>query len=152
VNLRRDLYWIYCILYVHTLRGCMKYSAIAILHTFQLTVTHALGLSVFTSRTLATDLSQSRCHIYSHIKSSWHNLIPFLPFLFNHLRLIFRTKSTSPFWSKSKLLYDWRFAANQFVLASSSMRLTIRIFLQLNSCGNSPYVTSSLMKRWGCLL
>jgi hypothetical protein len=33
-----------------------NYSAIAILHTFQLTVTHALGLSVFTSRILATDL------------------------------------------------------------------------------------------------
>jgi hypothetical protein len=41
--------------------------------------------------------------------------------------------------SKSKLLYDWRFTANQFVLASSPLRLTIRDFFQLNSCGNSPY-------------
>jgi hypothetical protein len=34
-----------------------KYSAIAILHTLQFTVTHALGFSVFTSRILATDSS-----------------------------------------------------------------------------------------------
>jgi hypothetical protein len=31
-----------------------KYSTIVILHTFQFTVTHALGTSVFTSRALAT--------------------------------------------------------------------------------------------------
>jgi hypothetical protein len=37
------------------------YSAIAILHTFQFTVTHALGFSIVTSRILATDLSQSHC-------------------------------------------------------------------------------------------
>jgi hypothetical protein len=53
--------------------------------------------------------------------------------------------------SKSKLLYDWRFTANQFVLASNPLRPTTRIFIQLNSCGNSPYVTSSLTRRWGCL-
>jgi hypothetical protein len=32
-----------------------NYSAIADLHTLYFTVTHALGFSVFTSRTLATD-------------------------------------------------------------------------------------------------
>jgi hypothetical protein len=30
---------------------------------------------------------------------------------------------------KSKLLYDWQFTANQFVFASSPLRLTTRIFL-----------------------
>jgi hypothetical protein len=30
--------------------------------------------------------------------------------------------------SKSKLLYDWRFTANQFVLASSPLRPTTRFF------------------------
>jgi hypothetical protein len=54
--------------------------------------------------------------------------------------------------SKSKLLYDWRFTVNQFVLASGPLRLTTRFFFQLNSCGNSPYVTSSLTRRWVCLL
>jgi hypothetical protein len=43
--------------------------------------THALEFSDFTSRILATDLSQSRCHFNSHMKSSLHCLIFFLPFL-----------------------------------------------------------------------
>jgi hypothetical protein len=55
--------------------------------------------------------------------------------------------------SKSELRYDWRFTANQFVLASSPSRLTTRdFFFQLISCGNSPYVTPFLTRRWVCLL
>jgi hypothetical protein len=57
--------------------------AIAVLHTFQFTVTHALGFSVFTSRILATELQQSRCHFKSQMESSLHSLIPFLPSFFN---------------------------------------------------------------------
>jgi hypothetical protein len=38
-------------------------------------------VSVFTSRILTTDLSQSHCNFNSHMKSSCHSLIPFLPFL-----------------------------------------------------------------------
>jgi hypothetical protein len=46
--------------------------------------------------------------------------------------------------SEAKLLHHWQFTANQFVLASSPLRLTtIEFFFQLNPCGNSPYVTSS---------
>jgi hypothetical protein len=71
-------HWIYCTLYNHTGRDYRKYSAIAILHTFQITVTRALGLSVFTSRILSTDLSQSHCNFKSHMKSSFLNLIPIL--------------------------------------------------------------------------
>jgi hypothetical protein len=55
--------------------------------------------------------------------------------------------------SGSELLYDWRFTANQFVLVPSPLRLTTRIFIfQLNTCGYSPYVTSSLTRRWLCRL
>jgi hypothetical protein len=50
--------------------------------------------------------------------------------------------------SKSKLLYDWQFTANQFVLASTTLSLSTRDLFQLNPCGNSPYVTSSLARRW----
>jgi hypothetical protein len=65
---------------LYTLLGTTgNYSAIANLHTSQFTVTHALGFSVFTSRILTTDLSQSHCHFISHMKSSLHSLIPFLP-------------------------------------------------------------------------
>jgi hypothetical protein len=51
--------WIYCTLYIHTVRNYRQYRAIVILHTLQFTVTHALGLWVFTSRIQATALSQS---------------------------------------------------------------------------------------------
>jgi hypothetical protein len=72
--------WIYCTLYI-VLGTARNYSAMAIRHTSQFTVTHALQFSAFTSRILATDLSQSRCNFKSHMKSSWHTLIPFLSFL-----------------------------------------------------------------------
>jgi hypothetical protein len=50
--------------------------------------------------------------------------------------------------SESELLNDWRFTANQFVLAPSSLRFTTRaFFLQLN-----PYATSSLTWGWLCIL
>jgi hypothetical protein len=58
--------WIYCTLYAVDL------------HTSQFTVAHALGFSVFTSRLLATDLSQSHCNFKSYMKPSLHRLIPFL--------------------------------------------------------------------------
>jgi hypothetical protein len=55
--------------------------------------------------------------------------------------------------SESELLYDWRFPANQFVLAPSPLRLTARIlFSQFNCCGHSPHMTSSLTRRWVCHL
>jgi hypothetical protein len=55
--------------------------------------------------------------------------------------------------SESDLLCDWRFTANQFVLATSPLRLTTNnFFSKLNPCGHSPYVTSSLTRRWVCRL
>jgi hypothetical protein len=54
---------------------------------------------------------------------------------------------------KSQILYDWRFTANQFVLATSPLRLTASNFiLQLNTCCYRPYVTSSLTRGWVCRL
>jgi hypothetical protein len=70
--------WIYWSL-IHTTWNYRQYSTIAVLHTFQFTVAHALGFSVFTSRILAPDLSQSHCHFKSHVKSSLQSRIPFLP-------------------------------------------------------------------------
>jgi hypothetical protein len=58
--------------------------------------------------------------------------------------------------SKSKLFYDWWLTANQFVLASSPLRLMTRYFFHLNLWDNSPYIISSLTRRrisflWICL-
>jgi hypothetical protein len=48
--------------------------------------------------------------------------------------------------SNSKLLYDWQFTTNQFVLGSSPLRPTIRDFFpQLNPWDNSPYVTLNML-------
>jgi hypothetical protein len=55
--------------------------------------------------------------------------------------------------SESELLYDWRFTANQFVLATSPLRLTTsNCIFRLNTYGYSPYVTSSLTRGWICRL
>jgi hypothetical protein len=55
--------------------------------------------------------------------------------------------------SQSQSLYDWRFTANQFVLATSPLRHTTSNFIfQLNPCGYSPYVISSLARGWVSLL
>jgi hypothetical protein len=55
-------------------------------------------------------------------------------------------------YSQSRLLYNWWFTANQFVLAPSPLRFTTRFFFQRNPCCHSPYVTASLTRRWVCLL
>jgi hypothetical protein len=63
------------------------------------------------------------------------------------------SKKSVDFQSESKLLYDWRFSANQFVLATSPLRLTTSNFIfQLNTCGYSSYVTSFLTTGWVCHL
>jgi hypothetical protein len=55
--------------------------------------------------------------------------------------------------SESELLYDCRFTADLSVLATNPLRLTTSNFVfQLNTCGYSPYVTSSLTRGWFCRL
>jgi hypothetical protein len=98
--------WIYCTLYIHTTRDYRQCSAIAILHTFHFTVTHALGFSVVTSRILATDLSQSHCNFKSHMKSSLRSLIPFLP-LFCECQFR-RLDSIQFLCSQTHTLVGWR--------------------------------------------
>jgi hypothetical protein len=93
--------------FIHTTRDCKQYSAIAVLHTLQFAVTHALEFSVFTSRILATDLQQSHCHLKSHMKFSFHSLIPFLPLLCNCQR------SSVPLFPSS---YSGRLASRSWTL------------------------------------
>jgi hypothetical protein len=53
---------------------------------------------------------------------------------------------------ESEIPYDRRFTTNQFVLATSPLRLTISSFFQLSTCFHSPYVTSSQTWGWVCRL
>jgi hypothetical protein len=104
--------WIYRH-FINITRNYRQYSAVAILRAFQFTFPCALGFSVLTTRILATDLSQSSCNFKSRMKSSSHCLIPFLPFLLNHLRLPspeldlipFRLLSYIPCYSVSTTLH-----------------------------------------------
>jgi hypothetical protein len=64
----------------------------------------------------------------------------FLPYvacrMYNAPSKKFSTKY-NPSNTESELLCDWRFTANQFVLATSPLRPTTRVFfLQLNPCGH----------------
>jgi hypothetical protein len=109
------------------------------------------------------------------MKSSFHSLIHFLPlfcschfrrldsiqFLISRQAVVPKLYSSLPATlirlvaskSESELLYDWRFPANQFVLATSPLRLTTSNFIfQLNPCGHNPYITSSLTRGWVCRL
>jgi hypothetical protein len=53
------------------------------------------------------------------------------------------------FWCHSELITFH----HEFVLATSPLRLTTSNFIfQLNTCGYSPYLTSSLMRGWICRL
>jgi hypothetical protein len=54
--------------------------------------------------------------------------------------------------SESELLYDWRFTAKQFVLATSPLRPSTSIFFQLYTYFRNPYVLSSLTRGWVCSL
>jgi hypothetical protein len=72
--------WTYWHLYIYTVRDYRQLQRYRYSTHFQYTVAHALGFSVFTSRIPATDLSQSHCNFKSHVKSSFHHLITFLPF------------------------------------------------------------------------
>jgi hypothetical protein len=84
------------------------------------------------------------------MKSSFHRRISFLPSLLNHLRLLtpetplILTTTTS--LSESEFLYDWRFTAIQFVLATSSLRLTTsNLIFQLNICVYRPILSCERM-------
>jgi hypothetical protein len=63
------------------------------------------------------------------------------------------SRSDSESKSESELLYDWRYTANQFALATSPLRPTTSNFIfQLNTCSYSPYITFFLTRGWVCYL
>jgi hypothetical protein len=109
--------WIY---WIFETRNYRQYSAI------QFTVTHALRFSVFTSRILATDSSRSHCSHKSHMKSSFHSLIPFLPLSCNRQ---FRRQAPIHFLcSQAHNLAGWRPETRLFTLRCSVVFLFTTTF------------------------
>jgi hypothetical protein len=97
--------------YTFTQLGTTGNTALSLFYTLysSLLHTHALGFSVFTSRIQATDLLQSHWHFNSHMKSSLHSLIHFLPFLLDYLRLPSPELDPIPFlldYITSRLLFS----------------------------------------------
>jgi hypothetical protein len=95
-----------------------NYSAIAIMYTSRITVTHALGFSVFTRRILATDSSQSHYHFNSYIKSSWHSLIPLFAFLQLPLP---KTQPVQFLYSLAQIPAGWRSETRLFTTRHYSL-------------------------------
>jgi hypothetical protein len=101
------------------------------------------------------DLLTPSCTISQLQELAINDCLELAPFSFSFslslsLSLSLRLTPESESESESELLYDWRFTANLFVLAPSPLRVTARIFYQLNTCGPSPYITSSLTRGWVC--
>jgi hypothetical protein len=113
------------------------YSAISVLHTLQFTIPHEVGFSVFTSRIRATDFSDSHCHFNSHMKSSLHRLIPFLPLFckcqFRGLDSALSTAVLYSVASNSKSHCDWRSVSQTVLVSSSHLGLMTRYLLLFDS-------------------
>jgi hypothetical protein len=68
-----------------------------------------------------------------------------------HANFLFLSRPPPPeSESESEILYDWRFIAKEFVLATRPLRPTTSNFIfQANACGYSPYIIS-LTRGWIC--
>jgi hypothetical protein len=68
------------------------------------------------------------------------------------MKFHFNIKALFWIYLVSELYCDRRFTANQFVLATNPLRLTMGDFFQLNFWRHSPYMTSGLTRGWVCYL
>jgi hypothetical protein len=118
-------------------------------HLQQLTINDCLRLAPFLSELRASSTVTDLVLIYESVTSS----VSVFRCLTLHSWTLSHDCNLTQLESESELLYDWRFTANQFVLATSPLRLTTNTFIfQLNICGYSPYATSSLTRGWVCRL
>jgi hypothetical protein len=135
---------------------CRQYSAIAIVQTFQFTVLHALEFSLFISPIPATDLSQSHCHFKSHMKSSFHSLIPFLPLFCN---CQFRRLGSIQF--QAHILAGWRLKTRLNSTRLPKLILLFRHFAwttrktQPLYCWEgvliAPFHSNEMYSNWACI-
>jgi hypothetical protein len=145
-----------------------NYSAIADLRTLQFTVTHALRFSVFTSRILATDFSQSHCNFESHMKSYLRRLSSFCSCQFRRLDSIQFLCSEAHIPAGWRLetrltLLNWTLLYNKFAQTTQKtqhMLLRRRVYwsmvrwrmlkiIRSKKAGQIAMVTGSKRVKWG---
>jgi hypothetical protein len=118
-----------------------NYSAVANLHTLQITTAPAKlfsSLQIFISCYLAT------ASVTGDSSTSHAQVLSSQPPVQNCLK---RKLTTN--WVRVRVTLRLAITASQFVLATSPLRLTISNFIfQLNTCGYSHYVRSSLTRGW----
>jgi hypothetical protein len=124
-----------------------NYDCLTELHTPKITVTtaHIKSSQVCTSRWLVAAFNGGHSP-YSVFPNCPRPQLPASQFSQKQL------STDSINHSKSKLLYDWWFTGNQFVLSPSPLGLTIRDFFQMNPLDHSPYIKSSVTRRLVYLL
>jgi hypothetical protein len=121
----------------YTQLGTTGNTELSLIYTLQFTVTHALGFTVFISRILATDLSQSHWHFKSHVKSSCRRLIHLLP-LFCSCQ--FRRFDSVQF--EAHIPARWRLVARLFTSDSTALLLLLRLLLKQSQSQSQSYVTT----------
>jgi hypothetical protein len=128
--------WIYCTLYIHTVRDYRQYSSIDILHTFQFAVAHAVGFTVFTSRILPTDF-----HTVSLALQTTPKVFFASPNSFVGISVAGNSEvSTRLFRFKTAVLYS------NFV-STVRVRVTLRLMISQSDClGVEPHL--GLMTRF----
>jgi hypothetical protein len=157
VSTRRGMDWMIGFI-GHLTQSTRNYKwvrAIAELHTLQFTVTNTLRFSVFTSCILATVFNVVVIPVYC--KCSTHEVFFAQPNSFIAISSQSSSTTCHLYWPKVKVKIK---VTLRLAVYSQSVRLGVKplktrykiFFFRLNSCGNSPYVTSSLTRRWVCLL
>jgi hypothetical protein len=114
-------------LFIHN-SGLQVITALSLIYILQFTVTYALGFSAFTSRILATDLSQSYYHLKSHMKYYFHSLILFLPL---SCKCQFRRLDSVQFLcSQARILVGWCLETGLLLFCTQLTQTTFFIHLQ----------------------
>jgi hypothetical protein len=108
----------------------------------QLTIHGYLRLAPFLTGPRVSPLPLWRMKNYSRI-SSWFLFLLQLPWTTTVWRILSLASESQSYFTTGGL---------PFVLATSPLRLTTSYIFQLNTCGYSLYVTSSLIRGWVCRL
>jgi hypothetical protein len=129
-----------------------KCIAIVSLHTLQFTVPYALRFSAFTGHILAKDLSQFHCNFNSHKKSSWHSLIPFLPFLQLPIPNIWLSSSQLLFYTPCYFAYtSLRSRQTLLITTLHGLHEKTPFSVVKNSCLLVCYLTMGLLLLSACV-